>query len=134
MDSQSWPADRCRLGHHRCRSAARLFTIFSAMLEPGDVLATDHFAYPGLMTIADRLRIQLVGVQGDKDGILPDALRAVCRRRKVRMLYCNPTLHNPTNIIVSAERRKGIAEAAEKLGIGIVEDEIFVPCSWMPRR
>jgi len=104
-----------------------LFTIFSAMLEPGDVLATDQFAYPGLMTIADRLRIQLVAVQGDKEGILPDALRVVCRRRKVRMLYCNPTLHNPTNIIVSAERRKAIAEVAEKLGIGIVEDEIFRP-------
>jgi len=104
-----------------------LLTIFSALLEPGDALATDHFAYPGLMTIADRLRLQLVGVAGDEDGILPDALRAACRRRKVRMLYCNPTLHNPTNIIVSGARRRGIAETAERLGIGIVEDEIFRP-------
>lgn len=104
-----------------------LFTVFSAMLEPGDVLATDQFAYPGLMTIAERLRIQLAAVQGDKDGILPDALRTVSRRRKVRMLYCNPTLHNPTNIIVSAERRRAIADTADKLGIGIVEDEIFRP-------
>lgn len=104
-----------------------LFTFFSAMLGPGDAVATDHFAYPGLMTIADRLRLQLVGVSGDEDGVLPDALRAACRRRKVRMLYCNPTLHNPTNIIVSEERRRAIAETAEQLGIGIVEDEIFRP-------
>ncbi len=104
-----------------------LFTILSAMLEPGDALATDQYAYPGLMTIADRLRIQLVGVAGDDDGILPDALRAACRRRKVRMLYCNPTLHNPTNIIVSSERRTAIAETVDKLEIGVVEDEIFRP-------
>jgi DNA-binding transcriptional MocR family regulator len=43
------------------------------------------------------------------------------------MLYCNPTLHNPTNIVVTAERRKAIADLADKLGIGIVEDEIFRP-------
>lgn len=109
-----------------------LFTLFSALLEPGDAVATDHFAYPGLMTIADRLRLQLVGIAGDEDGILPDALRATCRRRKVRMLYCNPTLNNPTNIVVSGERRRAIAQTAEQLGIAIVEDEIFRPLQTDP--
>ncbi|PWB71537.1 PLP-dependent aminotransferase family protein [candidate division GN15 bacterium] len=104
-----------------------LFTIFSAILEPGDTLATDQFAYPGLMTIADRLRIQLVSVAGDNEGMLPDALRTAWRRRKVRTLYCNPTLHNPTNVVVSKARRAALAEVADDLGLNIVEDEIFRP-------
>ncbi len=92
---------------------------------PGDVLLSDALTYPGVKWIADRLHLQLEGVEMDDDGMLPDALEAACRRFSPRALYCLPTLQNPTASVMPEARRKALARIAADRGLAIVEDDIY---------
>ena len=60
----------------------------------------------------------------DDEGILPEALEAACAADKPRLLYCMPTLHNPTCAQLPRARREAIASIAERHDLMIVQDEI----------
>jgi DNA-binding transcriptional MocR family regulator len=102
-----------------------LTVIFSSITEPNDTIAVSEYTYPGMKAIAALLRLKLEGIQMDREGLNPEALEAACRKKKIRALYCNPTLQNPTNGILSETRRKEIATVAEKYNLLIIEDEIL---------
>jgi len=70
------------------------------------------------------LGLKLIGIPGDKDGMIIEELDAVCRQQPVTALYCIPTLQNPTSTILSTKRRQAIAESAGKYHFLIIEDEI----------
>jgi DNA-binding transcriptional MocR family regulator len=99
----------------------------AAETHPGDMVATEEYTYPGIKAACEMLGLELVGIPMDEEGIVPDALEAHCRHGKVRLLYCNPTLHNPTTKTCSTARRAEIITIAEKHDILIVEDEILSP-------
>jgi DNA-binding transcriptional MocR family regulator len=101
-----------------------IFSILLAAAEKGDVVATELHGYPGIKFAAEHLGLEVVGIEGDDGGMIPDALEAQCRERNVRLLYLVPTFNNPTNTVLSAERKQAIAAIAEKYGIEIIEDEI----------
>ena len=104
-----------------------LTVVLATVTDFGDVIATEEYSYPGIKDIADFLGLQVMGVPMDNHGLVPDGLRAVCRQRRVRALYFNPTLQNPTNIIFTEERRRAIAQLAEEFDFIMVEDEILRP-------
>ncbi|MDH4156301.1 MAG: PLP-dependent aminotransferase family protein [candidate division Zixibacteria bacterium] len=101
-----------------------LMVIFSALSEPGDVVMLDEHTYTGMILIADALRLRLVGVPGDREGMLPDAMESICQRMKPRFLFCSPTIASPTNTILPECRRRAIADLAEKYDFMVVEDDI----------
>ncbi|WP_343063170.1 PLP-dependent aminotransferase family protein [Amaricoccus macauensis] len=105
--------------------------ILSALAAPGDVLLCEAVTYPGLRSIAAKLRLGLVGLPEDAAGILPDALDAAIRDRAPKALYLNPTLRNPTTHTIPTERRAEIAEVLLRHGLPLVEDDAygFVPPS-----
>ena len=104
-----------------------LSIIVAAETSPGDTIAAEKLTYPGIKAVAELLGLQVAGVAMDRDGILPDSLDSVCRQRAVRLLYLNPSLQNPTTSVMSAQRRKEIADVAERHGVTVIEDEIMRP-------
>lgn len=104
-----------------------LMAVFAAEARPGDIIATEEYSYPGVKAAADIMGLQQVGVAADEEGIIPEALEAVCRKKDIRLLYCNPTLQNPTNAVMSLDRKRQVAAMAEKYNLCIVEDEILAP-------
>lgn len=104
-----------------------LSVILAAETKRGDIIATERFTYTGVKALAEVLNLHLVGLPADERGLVPEALEALCRKRRVRVLYCNPSLQNPTNVIWPLERRKQIAALASQYGITIIEDEIMRP-------
>jgi len=98
---------------------------FAAMLEPGAVVLVDRFTFPGMISLAAMLRLRLVAVDMDDEGVLPDALEAACRQYGPRAYYAVPTMHNPTCATLSIERRRAIARIAEREDLLIVEDDIY---------
>ncbi len=104
-----------------------VMAVFAAETRAGDVVATEEYAYPGIKAVADTLGLQLEGVTIDEEGIVPEALDEVCRNRDVRLIYCNPSLQNPTNAVMSLKRRQDIAAVVEKHNLRVVEDEILSP-------
>lgn len=110
---------------------ATMTAILCGMAEPGDVVLCEAITYPGLRSIAAKLRLTLVGLPGDRDGVLPDALQAAIRTRRPRALYLNPTLQNPTTRTIPVARRMEIAETILRHGLPLIEDDAygFIPQS-----
>jgi len=104
-----------------------LSLIIAAEASHGDVIAAEKYTYPGVRAIAEQLGLQVVGIPTDAEGIIPEQLDALCRQKAVRLLYCNPSVQNPTNAVSSFKRRQEIAAVADQYGFMIIEDEIMRP-------
>ena len=108
-----------------CAGAQHALTVaLLSVAEPGDLVCATELSYPGLAAIAERLHLVLAGVPMDAEGILPDALEQVCRKRRPRALYCVPSHHNPTTACLSEERRAALVAIAERYGLALLEDDV----------
>jgi DNA-binding transcriptional MocR family regulator len=83
----------------------------------------ETLTYPGLRALAGLLRLRLDPVSMDEQGILPDALEAVCRHSRAKILYLMPNVHNPTGVILDEPRRREVVRIARKYELWIVEDD-----------
>src|SRR3712207_3649650 len=75
---------------------AALYAIVRALAQPGDAICVPALTYPGLRAIAEQLKLRLIPVAMDRDGLDPAALDEVCGRERPKAVYCVPTIHNPT--------------------------------------
>jgi DNA-binding transcriptional MocR family regulator len=85
----------------------------------------EDLAYPGFRHAARLARAEVVGVEIDAEGVLPDALEAACRRHGAQVLCLTPEAQNPTTGRMSPERRSQIAEIARRFDLQIVEDDCY---------
>lgn len=92
---------------------------------PGDGVLTEGLTYPGLLAAAQTLDRSVVAVAADAQGMSPDALEDACARGGARVLYLNPTIHNPTTRTLSAERRAALHAVASRHGLAIIEDDPY---------
>lgn len=104
-----------------------LAVVFAAETRHGDIVAAENLTYPGVKAVAEQFDLQTVGVPTDEEGIIPEAFESICHQKTVRLLYCNPSVSNPTNTSTPFPRRKQIAAVAEKYNVTVVEDEIMRP-------
>jgi DNA-binding transcriptional MocR family regulator len=102
-----------------------LAAILTTYAKPGDRVLTEALTYPGFRAAAEHLGLRLDGIAMDEQGLLPDALEAACQTGRAKLLYCTPTLHNPTTATMSEERRRQIAEIARRHGLMMVEDDSY---------
>ena len=102
-----------------------LMVALLTLLRPGDVLLTESLTYAPVKAMARHLDVRLLPVAMDAGGLAPDALDAACRTTAARTLYCLPTLHTPTTITMTADRRREIAAVARAHDLTIVEDDVF---------
>jgi DNA-binding transcriptional MocR family regulator len=98
--------------------------LLATLLEPGDLLLTESLTYSGLKAVAGLLHLRLRGLPIDAHGLRPDALDEACRAGGAKAVYLIPTLHNPTTAVMPEQRRREIAEIAERHGLAIVEDDV----------
>lgn len=98
---------------------------FAALTSPGDLVLCEELTYPGAKSLASALHLRLHGVAMDREGILPDALEAACRRGEAKLCYLMPNVHNPRGGVLSEERRVEIARVARAHGVTLVEDDTY---------
>jgi len=67
----------------------------------------------------------IIGVDMDEYGIKLEDLEAKIQKHHPKFLYTIPTFQNPTGRTLPVERRKAIAELAEKYGTLILEDDPY---------
>lgn len=113
---------------------ATMTAILSIIAQGGDTILCERITYPGLRAIAARLNLRLVGLEMDADGVTPDALEAAIARHSPKALYLNPTLHNPTTLIVPEGRRTLLADIVARHRLPLIEDDAygFIPQSAPP--
>lgn len=102
-----------------------LATAVMALLQPGDVVAVDALTYPGFKALAEAHRLELAPVAAGGDGPDPEAIEALCRRRRVRAVYTMPTVHNPLGWVGGARWREALAAVARRHGLFLIEDAAY---------
>jgi DNA-binding transcriptional MocR family regulator len=104
---------------------AALVTCFSTLARPGDRVLIEPLSYPTIQPILRHLGLHARPIEADDQGIVPDSLEQWARSGEAKLLYLVPTLHNPTTVTLSFERRQAITEIARRHGLTIVEDDVF---------
>lgn len=112
-------ADRVAITNGAQHALACLFRILTM---PGDTILCEALSYPGIVALAQQMRLQLISIEVDEEGLIPEALEQACRAFDSRLLFCVPTLHNPTTATMSNERRQRIVDIARRYHLQIIED------------
>ena len=100
------------------------------LLEEGDTAIVEAFSFSGALGNLRRRKVNIVGIEVDRDGMRMDHLAQALedlRGRGVRpkYIYTIPTLQNPTGTVLSMERRFRMLELSEEYGVPIFEDECY---------
>jgi DNA-binding transcriptional MocR family regulator len=102
-----------------------MLVALATLCAPGDTVLVEDATYAGMRTLARTLHLSLVGLPQDELGIIPDALARVAAHREKPVLYCMPSLQNPTGASMSAARRAHVAEVCERHEVTVIEDDSY---------
>lgn len=106
-----------------CQQALDLLArVFAS--EGKSVLVEDP-AYHGLLRVFSRAGMSMIPVPVDDAGVDVDALEKLAHEQRARLLVVTPAFQNPTGATITLERRKRIVELARRLGLVLVENDIY---------
>ena len=88
-------------------------------------IITDRFFYSFFKLIASELGYDIYSCGSDEEGMVIDELETIIDETKATLIYLQPTIHNPTNMVMSLDRKRKIAELANKKDIIIIEDDAY---------
>jgi 2-aminoadipate transaminase len=92
------------------------------LIDPGSGVAVERPTYLGALQAFAPYEPEILSVDCDDDGPIPQALEAA---RGARFLYLLPNFQNPSGRCMSAARRALVCDAARALGLPIVEDNPY---------
>ena len=118
------PTDRLLVG---AGAQSLLAAVMLAMTDDAEIVLTDRLTYPGFIALAAASNRRLAGVAADEHGMRPDDLEKVAREHGARLVYLNPTLHNPTTLTMPETRRIDLIEIARRMRLVFVEDDPYSP-------
>jgi DNA-binding transcriptional MocR family regulator len=92
---------------------------------PKDVVLTERFTYSGMIALSAQNGYRLHGVDGDDEGLLPDALDRAFAETGARVLFAMPSLQTPIGTVMTQTRRRQIADVVEKHDAFFLEDDVY---------
>jgi DNA-binding transcriptional MocR family regulator len=92
---------------------------------PKDVVLTERFTYSGMIALSAQNGYRLHGVDGDPEGLLPDALDRAFSETGARVLFATPSLQTPMGTVMTADRRRQIADVIAKHDAYLLEDDVY---------
>ena len=98
----------------------------------GDNLLVEDPTFPGIRSIARQLRLNLVSVDCDNEGLIPEALEIAAHSYKAAIVVAVPNLQNPTGVVMSNRRRAAIVDVIHSNRLMLIEDDVYGPLSGRP--
>ena len=96
-----------------------------ALIDPGDTVLVENPSFLGNLQCLKLYQANLVPVESDDQGLLPDDLENKIRRYHPKLLYTIPTFQNPTGKSLPEERRRAVAALANQYGMVVAEDDPY---------
>ncbi|MBQ6398904.1 MAG: PLP-dependent aminotransferase family protein [Clostridia bacterium] len=96
-----------------------------ALIDPGDTILVENPSFLGNLQCMKLYQANLVPVDSDESGLIPEELEKKIQEYHPKMLYTIPTFQNPTGKTLPAERRKKVAELANLYGVIVAEDDPY---------
>ncbi|MGG1660549.1 PLP-dependent aminotransferase family protein [Brevibacillus sp. NRS-1366] len=102
-----------------------LHLISLCLLSPGDAIAMEGPSYSYSLPLFSSAGLRLYRLPMDKEGIIPEAIKSLHLEHRLRMVFANPTYHNPTCCVMSYARRRQLLDICQELRIPLVEDDAY---------
>lgn len=95
--------------------------------DPGDVVLAEAPSYVGALGTFAAYQAEVVHVQMDEHGLVPEALREAIARvgSRAKFLYTIPNFHNPAGTSLSDARRTEVLEICSAAGLLVLEDNPY---------
>jgi len=97
--------------------------IVALLLRPGDTVIMEEPVSPDAFRAVELAGGRVVTVPVDQEGIRCERLEELILLHKPRFLYVNSSFHDPTGMILSAERRARVVELADTYRLPVVEED-----------
>ncbi|MGM0111214.1 PLP-dependent aminotransferase family protein [Enterococcus sp. DIV0187] len=103
---------------------ALVVTLLS-LFKPGDKIAVDNYTYPNFISLAKQLNIQLISIESDVHGMLPDELEKKSNLLNIRGVFLMPSCSNPTGTTLHLDRRKKLSSVIQRHDLFLIEDDTY---------
>lgn len=110
-----------------------VYTLLHAILLPGACVAIEHPTAMRLLDILEDRGVEIVPVQCDSEGPVPQSLAAALKRHPSVFIF-QPRLHSVTAATVSPERLAALGDVLEGHDTLILEDDGVADISAAPRQ
>jgi len=116
-------------------SQQALDLLVRATIAPGDTIALADPGYVGALQAFRAADARLAGIPADGDGLRVDVLAdRLAGGLRPTLVYVVPEFDNPSGVTLSLDRRRALAELAERYGFLIVADDPYGALRWRGER
>ncbi|MFP5416165.1 MAG: PLP-dependent aminotransferase family protein [Actinomycetes bacterium] len=102
-----------------------IYLAAQALLSPGDAVLVEEPTYLAAVQAFMLNGARMIGVPGDHEGMMPDALERAIARHHPKFVYLIPTFANPSGKTMGRRRREQIADVLLRSGTALVEDDPY---------
>lgn len=98
----------------------------ATLCKPGDIVAVESPCYFGILQSIHNHHLQSLEVKTDpQEGLDPEALEALAKKHKIKVLISTANVQSPTGYTMSDKRKKDVLAVCNKYGIRLIEDDIY---------
>ena len=107
-------------------SQQALDLLAKVLIDPGDVVVSESPAYLGAVQAIELFQPRFEVIDGDEHGMRVDLLaERLAAGLRPKFVYVVPNFHNPSGATMSLERRRLLAELADRYELLVVEDDPY---------
>lgn len=107
-------------------SEQALDLVGKAFVDPGDTVLVEQPTYLCALDVFRSYGANFASVEMDEDGMKMDTLEEALKANpNTKLIYTVPNFQNPTGRTMTEERRKQLAELAEKYDVYVLEDNPY---------
>jgi len=101
--------------------------IARVLLDPGDAVILEQPTYPGAIQTFSAAQAQILPVPVGPAGLRVERVARIVEQHRPKLLYCQPSGHNPTGVSLGPAGRVALLEVAARHRLPIVEDGFGAP-------
>ena len=111
-------------------SQQALDLVTRVFIDPGDVVLAEAPSYVGALGTFASFQADVVHVEMDSAGLVPEALREAIARvasagKRAKFLYTVPNFHNPAGVSLVESRRDEVLALCQEAGLLVLEDNPY---------
>jgi DNA-binding transcriptional MocR family regulator len=95
------------------------------LLRQGDLMVTEEFTFPGALDAAEAAGATVAAVPLTDRGADLDALERMLCVHRPRLVYLQPSFHNPVGTLMPPDARRRLADLAAAHNVPVVDDAVL---------
>jgi DNA-binding transcriptional MocR family regulator len=95
------------------------------LLRQGDLVVTEEFTFPGALDAVEAVGATVATIPVTERGADLDALERILAVQRPRLVYLQPSFHNPVGALMPPDERGRLADLAASHDVPVVDDAVL---------